>query len=74
MTLSVPGDEQGFFLVDVDTGHLGSLTDVMALSGLGAAEMVMADLGLEITLGSGVAAAQEVFRAGKTARFLEAAE
>jgi alanine-glyoxylate transaminase/serine-glyoxylate transaminase/serine-pyruvate transaminase len=55
-------------------GHLGSLTDVMTLSGLGAAEMVMADLGLDITLGSGVAAAQEVFRAGKTARFLEAAE
>ncbi|MEQ9261088.1 MAG: aminotransferase class V-fold PLP-dependent enzyme [Roseovarius sp.] len=43
-------------------GHLGSLTDVMALSGIATAEMVMADLGLEITLGSGVAAAQEVYR------------
>jgi len=43
-------------------GHLGSLTDVMMLSGLAAAEMVMADLGLPITLGSGVAAAQDVYR------------
>jgi len=43
-------------------GHLGMLTDVLALSGLATAEMVMADLGLDITLGSGVAAAQEVYR------------
>jgi alanine-glyoxylate transaminase/serine-glyoxylate transaminase/serine-pyruvate transaminase len=43
-------------------GHLGSLTDVLALSGLATAEMVMADLGLNIRLGSGVAAAQEVYR------------
>jgi len=45
-------------------GHLGSLTDVMALSGLATAEMVMADLGLPIRLGSGVAAAQEHYRIG----------
>jgi alanine-glyoxylate transaminase/serine-glyoxylate transaminase/serine-pyruvate transaminase len=44
-------------------GHLGSLTDVMMLSGIATAEMCMADLGLDITLGSGVAAAQEHFRA-----------
>ncbi|NHF71991.1 L-aspartate--glyoxylate aminotransferase BhcA [Paracoccus xiamenensis] len=44
-------------------GHLGSLTDVMMLSGLATAEMCMADLGLEIRLGSGVAAAQEYYRA-----------
>jgi alanine-glyoxylate transaminase/serine-glyoxylate transaminase/serine-pyruvate transaminase len=44
-------------------GHLGSLTDVMMLSGLATAEMCMADLGLDITLGSGVAAAQEFYRA-----------
>ncbi|MGB1035019.1 MAG: L-aspartate--glyoxylate aminotransferase BhcA [Primorskyibacter sp.] len=44
-------------------GHLGSLTDVMALSGIATAEMCMADLGLDITLGSGVAAAQDVYRA-----------
>ncbi|MEM8850765.1 MAG: L-aspartate--glyoxylate aminotransferase BhcA [Pseudomonadota bacterium] len=43
-------------------GHLGSLTDVMALSGIATAEMVMADLGLDVTLGSGVAAAQDHYR------------
>jgi alanine-glyoxylate transaminase/serine-glyoxylate transaminase/serine-pyruvate transaminase len=43
-------------------GHLGSLTDVMALSGIATAEMCMADLGLDIRLGSGVAAAQEYYR------------
>ncbi len=51
-------------------GHLGSMTDVMALSGIATAEMVMADLGLDIRLGSGVAAAQEYYRGApaKTAR------
>jgi len=44
-------------------GHLGSLTDVMTLSGIATAEMVMVDLGLPLKLGSGVAAAQEHFRA-----------
>jgi len=43
-------------------GHLGSLTDVMALSGIATAEMCMVDLGLDITLGSGVAAAQDYYR------------
>ena len=43
-------------------GHLGSLTDVMALSGIATAEMCMADLGLDIRLGSGVAAAQDYYR------------
>ncbi|NOE27138.1 L-aspartate--glyoxylate aminotransferase BhcA [Ruegeria sp. HKCCD6157] len=43
-------------------GHLGSLTDVMALSGIATAEMCMVDLGLNIQLGSGVAAAQEYYR------------
>ncbi len=43
-------------------GHLGSLTDVMMLSGLATAEMVMADLGYPITLGTGVAAAQDYYR------------
>ena len=47
-------------------GHLGSLTDVMALSGIATAEMCMVDLGLNIELGSGVAAAQEFYR-GSTA-------
>ncbi|MFD2740557.1 L-aspartate--glyoxylate aminotransferase BhcA [Sulfitobacter aestuarii] len=45
-------------------GHLGSLTDAMMLSGLGVAEMVMVDLGLDVKLGSGVAAAQEYYRHG----------
>ncbi|MEQ8941133.1 MAG: aminotransferase class V-fold PLP-dependent enzyme [Roseitalea porphyridii] len=43
-------------------GHLGMMTDVMALSGIAAAEMVMADLGLPIRPGTGVAAAQEHYR------------
>ncbi len=53
-------------------GHLGSLTDVMALSGIATAEMVLADLGLPVKLGSGVAAAQEWYR-GSAASALEAA-
>ncbi|WP_347309607.1 L-aspartate--glyoxylate aminotransferase BhcA [Defluviimonas sp. SAOS-178_SWC] len=43
-------------------GHLGMLTDVLALSGIATAEMVMADLGLKVKLGSGVAAAQDYYR------------
>ena len=47
-------------------GHLGSLTDVMALSGLATVEMGMADLDYPVELGSGTRAAQEFYR--KTAR------
>ena len=54
-------------------GHLGSLTDVMMLSGLATAEMCMADLGLEVTLGSGVAAAQEYYRSNPSVSALIAA-
>lgn len=43
-------------------GHLGSLTDAMALLALSVAEMVMVDLGLPVKLGQGVAAAQESYR------------
>jgi alanine-glyoxylate transaminase/serine-glyoxylate transaminase/serine-pyruvate transaminase len=43
-------------------GHLGMLTEAMVLSGLCVAEMCMADLGWPVTLGSGVAAAQEYYR------------
>ncbi len=43
-------------------GHLGSLTDVMVLSGLGAIEMAMVDLDYPIELGAGVTAAQDYFR------------
>ena len=45
-------------------GHLGMLTDALMLSGLATAEMVMKDLGLDIKLGSGVAAAQDFYRHG----------
>lgn len=44
-------------------GHLGSLTDVMVLSGLATIEMAMVDLKYPVKLGSGVAAAQDFFRA-----------
>lgn len=54
-------------------GHLGSLTDVMVLSGLATMEMAMADLDYPIKLGSGVAAAQEYFRAGSGAAIQSAA-
>ncbi len=54
-------------------GHLGSLTDVMTLSGIATAEMVMADLGLNIQLGSGVAAAQDFYRSHPATSALEAA-
>ena len=47
-------------------GHLGSITDVMTLSGLAAIEMAMKDLDYPIDLGAGVAAAQDYYR--KTAR------
>lgn len=43
-------------------GHLGSLTEAMVLSGLATIEMAMADLDYPITLGSGVAAAQDYYR------------
>jgi alanine-glyoxylate transaminase/serine-glyoxylate transaminase/serine-pyruvate transaminase len=54
-------------------GHLGSLTDVMTLSGIATAEMCMADLGLDIELGSGVAAAQAHFMSTKRTTWQEAA-
>jgi len=54
-------------------GHLGSLTDVMMLSGLATAEMCMVDLGLDIKLGSGVAAAQEYYRINPAASQKDAA-
>ncbi|MDT8343227.1 MAG: aminotransferase class V-fold PLP-dependent enzyme [Thermohalobaculum sp.] len=44
-------------------GHLGSMTDVMALSGIATIEMAMKDLGYPVRLGQGVAAAQDYYRA-----------
>lgn len=43
-------------------GHLGDLNELMALSAIAGAEMSMRDVGLPITAGSGVAAAEEHFR------------
>ena len=43
-------------------GHLGSMTDVMALAGLSAIEMSMADLNYPVESGSGVIAAQQYYR------------
>lgn len=48
-------------------GHLGMLTEVLMLSGLATAEMCMADLGWPVQLGSGVAAAQDFYRASAQA-------
>jgi len=54
-------------------GHLGMLTDVMVLSGLATIEMAMVDLGYPVKLGSGVAAAQEHFRATRAVQLANAA-
>ena len=43
-------------------GHLGMLSEAQALAGLSIAEMAMADMGINVQLGSGVAAAQQVYR------------
>ena len=43
-------------------GHLGDLNELMLLGAIAGAEMAMRDVGIKITLGSGVAAAQEYWR------------
>lgn len=43
-------------------GHLGDLNELQVLAALGGAEMAMADIGIKVEFGSGVAAAQSVFR------------
>jgi alanine-glyoxylate transaminase / serine-glyoxylate transaminase / serine-pyruvate transaminase len=53
-------------------GHLGMLTDVLMLAGLATAEMAMADAGIPVRLGSGVAAAQEHYRKEREAAKLAA--
>ena len=42
-------------------GHLGDLNEIMVLQALAGAEIAMRDCGINIELGSGVAAAQEIF-------------
>ena len=54
-------------------GHLGILTDVQALAGIATAEMVMADIGMKVVPGSGVAAAQAHYRATVAAPALDMA-
>ncbi|HWM31973.1 MAG TPA: aminotransferase class V-fold PLP-dependent enzyme [Methyloceanibacter sp.] len=49
-------------------GHLGDLNELMLLGGIAGAEMAMRDVGIEVVPGSGVAAAQEQFRAGHSTR------
>ena len=43
-------------------GHLGDLNELMLLGALAGAEMSMRDVGIKVTPGSGVAAAQEYWR------------
>jgi alanine-glyoxylate transaminase/serine-glyoxylate transaminase/serine-pyruvate transaminase len=49
-------------------GHLGDLNELMLLGGIAGAEMAMRDVGIEVELGSGVAAAQAQFRGAQAAR------
>ena len=51
----------------------GAIVDGMALAGVATAEMAMADLGLPVKLGSGVAAAQEHYRSTAAAALKAAA-
>ena len=46
-------------------GHLGDLNECMLLGALGGAEMAMQDVGIQITPGSGVAAAESYWRANE---------
>ena len=50
-------------------GHLGDLNELMLLGGIAGAEMAMRDVGIKVTPGSGVAAAEEYWRS--TAQPLE---
>lgn len=43
-------------------GHLGDLNELMLLGAIGGAEMAMLDVGVKIEPGSGVAAAQKIWR------------
>jgi alanine-glyoxylate transaminase/serine-glyoxylate transaminase/serine-pyruvate transaminase len=54
-------------------GHLGDLNELMLLGAISGAELAMADVGLPIELGSGVAAAQAHYRAVPAAKAEKAA-
>jgi len=55
-------------------GHLGDLNELMLLGAIAGAEMAMADVGIEVELGSGVGAAQAQFRGVEPAEKKIAAE
>ncbi len=56
-------------------GHLGDLNEIMLMGALAGSEMTMRDLGVSITAGSGVGAAEEFYRTNYQARSeLQAAE
>jgi len=55
-------------------GHLGDLNELMCLTALAGSEMAMRDLGIPVEAGSGVAAAEEYYRAtGANAALKQAA-
>jgi len=54
-------------------GHLGSVTELMLVSAIAGAEMAMRDAGIDVALGSGVAAAQSWY-IGDRDRLAQAAE
>jgi aspartate aminotransferase-like enzyme len=54
-------------------GHLGDLNELMLLGAIAGAEMAMRDTGIEVELGSGVAAAQAEFRDGMQAKIKQVA-
>jgi alanine-glyoxylate transaminase/serine-glyoxylate transaminase/serine-pyruvate transaminase len=47
-------------------GHLGDLNELMLMSAIAGSEMAMRDVGIDVTPGSGVAAAGEFWRHGAT--------
>ncbi|MEL7275249.1 MAG: aminotransferase class V-fold PLP-dependent enzyme [Pseudomonadota bacterium] len=55
-------------------GHLGDLNEVMCLSAVASAEMALTDAGADITLGSGVAAAQSWYLESRGHGLMLAAE
>jgi alanine-glyoxylate transaminase/serine-glyoxylate transaminase/serine-pyruvate transaminase len=54
-------------------GHLGDLNELMCLMAIAGSEMAMRDLGIPVEAGSGVAAAEEYYRASGEAALRQAA-
>jgi alanine-glyoxylate transaminase/serine-glyoxylate transaminase/serine-pyruvate transaminase len=54
-------------------GHLGDLNELMCLTAIAGSEMAMRDLGIPVAAGSGVAAAQEFYRASTVQQMKKAA-